>query len=322
MNNVPKVSIIVPIYNVEKYLEKCLKSIINQTYKNIEIILINDGSTDACKEICEKFKQEYDNKNIILIHKLNGGLSDARNVGIQNATGEYVSFVDSDDFIEIDMIEKMVSKLSNDIDVVMCGKYINYENGIEKKVCEKKEQILTPQEAIVYINSFNAANMSAWGKLFKLENVKKKLFPVGKTSEDCFVMCHYLGNANTVCIMNDAFYHYVQRANSISRGKKINFDFIDGHRTQKEYIDKNYKDISYVGNTMYAYSFVTIYNIYIARKLKLERKDRVFFIEEAGKYIGDVLKNNQISIFKKIQFIIFVKFNKLYTGIFEYIWRD
>ena len=119
MNNL-LISIIVPIYNVEKYLVKSVNSIINQTYKNLEIILVNDGSTDTCGDICEKFKNI--DRRIIVIHKKNGGLSDARNAGLQVAKGDYIGFVDSDDWIEKNMYQELLNiSLKENSDIVSCG---------------------------------------------------------------------------------------------------------------------------------------------------------------------------------------------------------
>jgi glycosyltransferase involved in cell wall biosynthesis len=115
-----KISVIIPIYNVEKYLSVCLESVINQTYQNLEIILVDDGSTDACPKICDDYATK-DNR-IKLIHKKNGGLSDARNIGVKHATGDLISFVDSDDVLSLYFYEKLINILEeNDADIVECG---------------------------------------------------------------------------------------------------------------------------------------------------------------------------------------------------------
>ena len=119
-----KVSIIVPVYNVEKYLDKCIESIVNQTYRNIEIILVDDGSPDKCPEICNEWAKKDD--RIKVIHKENGGLSSARNAALEIAQGDYITFVDSDDWIENDMIQSMLTcAAKNDADIVCCGFYFD-----------------------------------------------------------------------------------------------------------------------------------------------------------------------------------------------------
>ena len=121
------ISVIVPIYNVEKYLQKCVDSIINQTYKNLEIILVDDGSPDNCPKMCDDYAEK--DSRIKVVHKENGGLSDARNVGMEVATGEYVSFIDSDDYISLDFYETLLETIvDNDSDVVECGVVKFYEN--------------------------------------------------------------------------------------------------------------------------------------------------------------------------------------------------
>ena len=123
-----KISVIVPVYNVERYLKRCIESIINQTYKDLEIILVDDGSTDSSGNICDEYKKI--DKRISVIHKKNGGLSDARNEGLKVVTGTYIAFVDSDDFLDLDMYEYMQKNIEKEnADIVICGTKIDYDNG-------------------------------------------------------------------------------------------------------------------------------------------------------------------------------------------------
>lgn len=140
------ISVIVPIYNVEKYLTKCIESIINQTYENLEIILVDDGSPDNCPIICDEYAKR--DSRVKVIHKKNGGLSDARNAGLDIATGEYIMFIDSDDFVEIDMMESMMNNMiDNNVDLVVCNiKYI-YDNS-EKVKYNQKDKVLDKYEAM------------------------------------------------------------------------------------------------------------------------------------------------------------------------------
>lgn len=311
MKNNMLVSLIVPIYNVEKFLNKCVDSLIAQTYKNIEIILVDDGSPDNCGKICDEYVLK--DGRIRVIHKTNGGLSDARNAGIKMANGKYVLFIDSDDFVEEDFVESMVSELKDDIDLVMCGKFINYSDGNVKIICPKDKLVKNIEDTIIYINSFNEINMSMWGKLFRMDIAKRNLFPVGKTSEDCFVISKYIGESKKCCILNKPLYHYYQNANSISRGKKVSMDFIEGQLEQKKYIEKNFPNLSYVANTLYAYSYITIYNMYIGRNLKINDKR---FINVPRQYLKDVLKNPYISYKKKIQYCMYVFVKPIYKYVF------
>lgn len=217
-----KVSIIVPVYNVEKYLERCIKSIVGQTYENTEIILVNDGSTDSSLQICKGYESD---SRVIIVDKINGGLSDARNAGLNVATGDYVAFIDSDDFIKESMIEQMMIAINRDeSDICVCdmeylyddGK-INFASGGNFKLSSIKEN---PE--LIRINN------SACNKLFKKEMFKDVKFPVGKYYEDLATIPILIYKANKVSKVNDAFYVYYQRSGSIAHtaNKKI-FEIYD-----------------------------------------------------------------------------------------------
>ena len=150
MKNDIKISVIVPIYKVEKYLRRCIDSIINQTFKNIEIILVNDGSPDNCPKICEEYKNK-DNR-IIIINQENQGLSVARNSGIRIARGQYLVFIDSDDYIEEDMIEYLYEGIVKyDVDISCCGYVAVYDNGIKEKITVPSEDTIYKKEEALNI---------------------------------------------------------------------------------------------------------------------------------------------------------------------------
>lgn len=300
-----KISVIVPIYNVEKYLAKCIESIIHQTYSELEIILVNDGSTDRCGKICDEYKEK--DSRIQVIHKKNGGLSDARNVGIEIASGDYVVCIDSDDYVDLDMFEYCLTELESiDADIVVCGTKIDFEDGATKIKCNKNKEVLSTKEALIKLNSFSSFDMSVCNKIFKKEIVNGILFPVGKKSEDYFVMFQYFNRANRILILPEAKYHYFQRANSISRGKNITHDYIEGARTQQEFFRKNYPEIEFVGNTAYAFSYIATYNRYLKNNVTMPQEVKNNFRKEVKKYLKDIKKNPYISMKKKIQAFLFV----------------
>ena len=186
-----KITVIVPVYNVEHYLEKCLDSLIDQTYKNLEIIVINDGSTDNSGEICQEYAQK-DNR-IVYIEKENGGLSDARNVGLDKMTGSYVTFIDSDDWVELDYVEILYKKIIEYQADISVGNYYSYNEDEEtyyfhiygdsyyEKVYDNIsifENLYESQE----MKSF--ALISAWGKLYKAKLFDYLRFDKGKLGED------------------------------------------------------------------------------------------------------------------------------------------
>ena len=205
-----KVSVIVPVYNVEKYLSKCLDSLVNQTLEDIEILVVNDGSPDNSQAIIDDYAVRYPDK-IRAFVKENGGLSDARNFAVPHATGEYIAFVDSDDFVDLDMYEQMYTKASEtDADVVCCPITFEYMNKVVKNYFDPN--IIFGSNAIEAPNLLNHANSYAWNKLIKLglwiQHGFK--FPVKQFFEDSAVMYEVLLHANKIECVNVPFYHYIK----------------------------------------------------------------------------------------------------------------
>lgn len=311
-----KISVIVPIFNMEEYLERCLNSLVNQTYKNLEIILVNDGSTDKSLEICEKFKKN--DSRIKIVNKENGGLSDARNFGLREVSGEYISFIDSDDFIELDMFEYIIEEMNKrNCDIGICGIYIDYENG--KNIIKKndKMEILSSTEGIIKLNSFSSFDMAVWNKIYRKEVIDNIYFPKGKNSEDYFVMVKYFHKAKKIIVLPEAKYHYFQRNNSISRGKKLNYDFIEGSIAQKEYIYKYLPNLKYIADTAYAFSYIAVYNKSLEFETDIKKENVKKFKNEVRKNIVTILLNKNIKMLKKLQALCFCVNIKLYAIIFK-----
>ena len=211
------ISVIVPVYNVEEYLPKCIESIISQTYKNIEIILVDDGSTDRSGRICEEYAQKDD--RIIVLHKENGGLSDARNCGINIATGDWVQFVDSDDYIHHTMLEKMYSCCrQNKTKLAVCGRVdVNAETGEETVVlCPQKEEVISSVECNRRCMIWKGSDFSACDKFYHMELWKNYRFPVGRVTEDVAVIYKIIAEADNITLLNIPMYYYFHRENSIS----------------------------------------------------------------------------------------------------------
>ena len=213
------ISVIVPVYNVEAYLKKCVDSIINQTYKNIEIILIDDGSTDSCGEICDLCAAN--DERIIVIHKENGGLSDARNAGIEIHKGKYVTFVDSDDWVEPTYVEQLYRLLiENDADLSVCDFrcVYNENNSHDSPTSDQKVFVWNRKEALTMLLSGNKMSTSAWAKLYKCKYFMEKgiRYPKGRLYEDIPVTYSILLNANKIVYGCYTLYNYFIRSNSIS----------------------------------------------------------------------------------------------------------
>lgn len=220
----PKVSVIVPVYNVENYVEKCLETLVEQTLEDIEIIVVNDGSTDHSKEIVQKIVKQFPEK-IVYVEKENGGLSDARNYGMPYAKGEYIAFLDADDYIEKDMYQKMyeIAKKENS-DMVECDFYWEYPDKQKKDIGEIYQG---KQEALEKIR------VVAWNKLIKKEvlNRAKVTFPKGYRYEDVEFTYKLIPYLEKVSFLKEPCVHYVQREGSISnlqneRTKEI-FDVLE-----------------------------------------------------------------------------------------------
>lgn len=216
-----KISVIVPVYQVEEYLEKCIESIINQTYKNLEIILVDDGSKDNCASICDRY-QKRDNR-IIVIHKENGGLSSARNAGLDIATGELVTFVDSDDYIEEDMLTVLHSNLEEnmcDISVCFWKEVFGDESQTDKITKRKKQHSVECMDKIEAMKKMlyqRGTDSCAWGKLFKMSLFEEVRFPISMIYEDIAIMYSVFDKAEKVVFTDYPGYGYLQRNTSIMK---------------------------------------------------------------------------------------------------------
>lgn len=226
----PLVSIVVPVYNVEEYLERCVRSITSQTYQKLEIILVDDGSPDRCGEICETFAQN--DSRIKVYHKQNGGPSEARNFGVSYANGEYISFIDSDDYIAPDYIEYLLKLLNKyNADIACCDMAETDEDTADCYTDNEspKEEIFTGKEACqMLFTSMHIAFVTVWGKLYRSDIVKKYAFPVGRIHEDEAMTCKYYYEAERVVLGNKCLYVYFQNEKSImhTRGNNLNPDLI------------------------------------------------------------------------------------------------
>ena len=211
------VSIIVPIYNVEKYLEKCIKSLINQTYRNLEIILINDGSTDESCKICKRYKNQ-DNR-ILFINKKNGGSASAKNIGLKIAKGDYIAFVDSDDFIELDMIEYMVNTIKKyNSDIVQCKLRDYYTNTIYFKQEEINEKSMDVKE-FLYLILKQWENSLFCNKLFKREVIENVFFKEGRCIDDEFFTYKCVINSKSIVTSNKIVYNYRMRRSGVMKSE-------------------------------------------------------------------------------------------------------
>ena len=227
-NSTPLVSIIIPIYNVENYLEQCIISVVHQTYKNLEIILVNDGSPDNSLGICEQWKRA--DSRIKLINKDNGGLSDARNCGLRVSSGELVLFVDSDDWISINMVENMVNEMiQNDVDLVVCDFIRVFPDGFMEKNNKQDfpPKVVSVDEFLKLVLEDKVVTNHAWRRLYKKKYIPEEVFPKNRNFEDIFSTPKFVKNISKVLIVNDAYYYYRFNDNSIVNN--LNYKNVKDH---------------------------------------------------------------------------------------------
>ena len=279
------ISLIIPVYKVEKYLEKCIQSVINQTYENLQIILVDDGSPDNCGKICDEYAKK--DHRIEVIHKSNGGLSDARNKGLEIAKGEYIGFVDSDDYIEADMYEVLYNLLKQyNADVSICNFYTvsqgkisikNADNGInEYNRIEILKEILLDKNIQSY----------AWNKLYKKELFDEIKYPVGKKYEDIGTTFYLLEKCNKVVVTGKPEYYYINRQDSIVNNvtETTITDYIELIMQRYDYIEENIKELSSYNKD------------YLKRILKTAEQD----IKNLNE-VGDYTKRKYEELYNKVQ---------------------
>lgn len=242
----PLISVIVPVYKVEKYLKRCVKSIIDQTYGNLEIILVDDGSPDHCPAMCDDWTEK--DSRIKVIHKNNGGLSDARNAGMKVANGELIGFVDSDDWIAPDMYQSLYEAMKADnSDIAACGVEMVWEDGTLSRMLTKTGScVLNREEAMGALIEESWLKQPVWYKLYKADIIRNILFPVGKYHEDAFWSYQAIGAAARVSVTDHVGYYYWQRNESIM-GEKYSIkrlDAIEALEQRQDYLESNFPNLT------------------------------------------------------------------------------
>lgn len=310
------ISVIVPIYNVEKYLEKCIESIINQTYKNLEIILVNDGSTDNSKKICEKYVEK--DKRIKLVNKENGGLSAARNAGIAVAKGKYFGFVDSDDFIKDTMYEYLHNLIvENKSDIAICNYlYFTEDEEMEtiqnkiKDANEDKIKIFNSKEALRELLKGTTIQDFAWNKLYKAElfNKDNRKYPFGRKMEDIGTTYKLFSASKSIVLGKSVQYFYLQRSSSIMGNRNVILykDLYELSLERYKYIHQKYPDLQEC--------YIDLMNKIIAiYKVKNKDVHNYFVGEKLFDKYKELLKQIKLSKINKklaIKYLLF-RFNKI-----------
>lgn len=253
------ISVIVPVYNVEKYLDRCVESIVDQTYKNLEIILVDDGSPDNCPQICDEWAAK--DSRIRVIHKQNGGLSDARNAGMAIATGEYIAFVDSDDWIHNQYIERMIKAVTiYKVQLVACDLTEVYGKTQEKPVDIDDVEICDAEQAINMLINGRKFKAVAWNKLYHKSLLNGEHFETGRYHEDEFFTYRILGKNDRLAFVNAPLYYYFQREDSIMNSISIkHLDALDAYIERIDYLKNSFPRLYIYDKAVFCVSCANFY---------------------------------------------------------------
>lgn len=292
----PLISIIVPIYKVEKYLKECVDSILAQTYQNFELILVDDGSPDSCPAMCDEFAKR--DSRVVVIHKENGGLSDARNAGLDIARGKYICFVDSDDYIAPTMYEVLMKRIVSDkSDLAVCEYVRVYDSGekLKNKQLHQKahNKCYTSNEFIADLFIHNSgAYVVAVNKLYHKNIFRKLRFPVGKQHEDEFIIHHVIAQCKKISYIEDELYYYRQREGSIiSKGFNVkSLDYGDAlidryHFTKRNKYEEWKNDtVCRLSSQLEKWNIYAKDNIEIRKKYNELRRKSLFLVFEKNSW--------------------------------------
>ena len=318
----PKVSIIIPVFNVENYLERCLKSIINQTFKDIEIIIINDGSTDKSLEICKKFAES--DKRIILISQKNKGVSAARNTGINIATGKYLSFVDSDDFITPDMIEFLLTNIEkHDADISSCGMYDCYiqNNNKIKKICNKNKNnhgMINSSEALQEIFINGKVSLFVYDKLYKKKLFDNLRFSENIIYEDAEIMPKIITKSNKIFYSFKPKYYYLRHENSLTSSKfrEKDLDIIKVSKKNLEFIKKNHNYALKQAEFRFFWSYLALIDKIIWSDANFDEFENILKFVKKNKF--SIMSNKYFTLKRKLIFILLLVNINLYKKIIKF----
>ena len=306
MTNQPLLSVIIPVYNVEKYLRQCVDSVINQTYKNLEIILVDDGSPDNCGKICDEYAEK--DKRVKVIHQLNKGLSGARNTGTEQASGEYIAFVDSDDWLDVHMYEDLFGVLNKyNLDMVRCAAFESDGNN-KKVIAPKKEyanKLFTDKEILErYFDEFLCKIV--WNTIYDIKIVNDIISPEGCQSEDNYVSGMYLYRSKRMMIIDTPLYYYRKNPESITNsGNKRAMDIcLCTYQLICDLLATGFSDVGML-KRLYKKLAREIFHF-------IRDKNEKYKIVEMQKELYSFLINN-LDLRRKLQMIYLIKIRKIYV---------
>lgn len=276
------ISVIVPVYKVKPYLNQCVESILAQTYMNLEVILVDDGSPDQCPALCDTWAKK--DSRIKVIHKKNGGLSDARNAGMKIATGAYIGFVDSDDWIDPKMYQLLYDEMQKtNSDIAACGVQMVWEDGNIRMLTCNGNVVLDNKQAMEALIEESWLKQPVWYKLYKRSILEGIPFAVGKCHEDVFWSYQPLARAKKVCVIDTPCYFYRQRADSIM-GEKFSVKRLDGLEAMEQRIEFLKREYPWLVNKAQEKAY--FFAMYLTQKLLDEKqKELLLYVKKTARRI-------------------------------------
>ena len=304
------ISVVLPIYNVELYLEECIDSVIDQSYKNLEIILVDDGSTDKSSFICDEFSKK--DPRIKVIHKDNGGLSDARNVGIRSASGEYIALVDSDDLIAENFIEQLYQSCINSNSMIAVCKFSSFSKTSDLSFSEKqsKTEIISGRDLIkqIYLGQASQFGFVAWNKLYNRKLFDFIQYPVGRIYEDTFTTYKLFLNSNQISLLDQPLYFYRIRPESIMSTKvslKKVKDGVDADASVVKYFYENqdYEILTYASSYFCKQAVLTYYK-WIPKVNRAEKAEAKQYLKTVYRQTWNYCRKSSMEFTKKVFYCV------------------
>ena len=295
-----KVSVIIPVYKGENYIYDCLDSMDKQTYKDFELILVDDGSPDSCGDICEKYAENHPNTKVV--HQENSGLSEARNNGVKVSTGEYVIFIDSDDYVTDDYVEHLLNLVEKDNADIGIASNVKFTDGSTPKIPVKEDfYVCSEPEIVLSKMCYGEYQICAWGKIYKRNLVEKYPYPAGKLYEDIATTYKMIGDSSKIAYSSRVLYFWRQRNESITHENITDRHFfgITATKEMLHYMEEHFPKVIPAAQTRCANKIIdTAYRVVMGNKDKeMFRRIRA----EIKPFVKPVLRNKKVSVTVKLR---------------------
>lgn len=308
-----KISVIIPVYNVEKYFSTCMETVLNQTYKNLEIILVDDESTDNSGKMCDEYAKK--DSRVKVVHKKNEGAASARNAGLDIATGEYIGFIDSDDFVELDFYEVLYKCIiEENADLAMC-RLVDCYGTIEKVEKKVQKYVWNTEEAIKIVLEAKLTSVTPVNKLYKKFIFDKLRYESCNTAEDAEIIIDILMKCKKIVFLDDEKYFYIHRENSVTTrkfDKERGYDVIYAYQKNYKLIENNYPSLSDIAEMRICWANFCVLDRMI---LSVDTKIDMNLVKYLRKRFLFIMKNNCFTKVRKLSMILLMVNVNLYKII-------